>query len=153
MLEMVSRALCQALRHFASVTCPRYTTKELPREVRQRLARQQAQAARGRSRAGNTTSSSGTGKVKRFNMSTYKMHCIPDYPDAIRKHGTTDSYSTQTVCQVRLNTETILDYCRASLRTAYPSCGTSYPTRTAASLDKSQTKKAARGSIPNCLGA
>ena len=153
MLELVSKALCQALRHFASVTCPRYTTKELPREVRQRLARQQTQAARGRSRAGNTTSSSGTGKVKRFNMSTYKMHCIPDYPDAIRKHGTTDSYSTQTVCRVSLITETRIDYYRASLHTAYPSCGISYPTGTAGSSDRSRTRKAAHGSTPNCSGA
>ena len=30
------------------------------------------------------------------------MHCIADYPDAIRKYGTTDSYSTQTVCHAAL---------------------------------------------------
>jgi len=94
MLETVAKALCQALRHFAVVTCPQYTTKELPREVNARIKRQQAQATRG-ARANKSTSNSV--KVKRFNMSTYKIHCIPDYPDAIRKYGTTDSYSTQTV--------------------------------------------------------
>jgi hypothetical protein len=101
MLETVTKALCQALRHFATVICPWYTTKELPREVRARLTCQQAQAMRRSSKARNTTSNSRPGKVKWFNMSTYKMHRIPNYLDAIRKHGTTDSYSTQTVCHVR----------------------------------------------------
>ena len=102
MLETVAKALCQALRQFAAVTCPQYTTKELPREVNARIKRQQAQATRG-ARASNTTSNSV--KVKRFNLSTYKIHCIPDYPDAIRKYGTTDSYSTQTVGFVRSSIE------------------------------------------------
>ena len=153
MLELVSKALCQALRHFASVTCPQYMTKELLQEVRQCLAHQQTQAVRSRSRPGNTTSSSRTGKVKRFNMSTYKMHCIPDYPDAIWKHGTMDSYSTQTVCRVSLITETRIDYYRVSLHTTYLSCGISYPTGTVDSLDRSRTRKAAHGSMPNCSGA
>ena len=82
-----------------------------------------------------------------------QMHCIPDYPDAIRKHGTTDSYSTQTVCRVSLITETRIDYYRASLHTTYPSCGISYPTGTADSLDRSRTRKAVHGSTPNCSGA
>ena len=102
MLETVAKALCQALRQFATVTCPRYATKELPREVNARLKRQQAHATRGE-RANKTTSN--TVKVKRFNLSTYKIHCIPDYPDAIRKYGTTDSYSTQTVGIVCLSTD------------------------------------------------
>jgi hypothetical protein len=97
MLETVTKALCQALRHFATVICPRYTTKELPQEVRARITRQQAQATHCGGEASNAMSSSGSGKAKRFNMSMYKMHCIADYLDAIRKYGTTDSYSTQTV--------------------------------------------------------
>ena len=102
MLETVAKALCQALRRFATVTCPQYTTKELPREVNARIKCQQAQATRG-ARANTTTSNAV--KVKRFNLSTYKIHCIPDYPDAIRKYGTTDSYSTQTVGFLRPSTE------------------------------------------------
>ncbi|KAH9018885.1 hypothetical protein EDB85DRAFT_1873497 [Lactarius pseudohatsudake] len=87
MLKKVGTALCQALRHFAGVTCPRYATKELPREADARSRR-----------------SDGTGKKAKtvvkpmtFNMTTIKIHCIPDYPAAIRRYGTTDSYSTQTV--------------------------------------------------------
>ena len=104
MLETVAKALCQALRQFAAMTCPRYMTKELPQEVNAWIKRQQAQATCG-ARAGNTTSNSV--KVKRFNLSTYKIHCIPDYPDAIRKYGTTDSYSTQTVGIVCLSAVSI----------------------------------------------
>ena len=54
-------------------------------------------------RANKTTSNAV--KVKQFNMSTYKIHCILDYPDAIQKYGTTDSYSTQTVGIVCLSIE------------------------------------------------
>ena len=100
MTETVIKALCQALRYFKLVTCPRYKMKELPREVHARTARQQAQAA-------SDVNQNVPKKVKgkRFNMSTYKMHCIPDYPDAIRKYGTTDSYSTQTVGYVHFITK------------------------------------------------
>ena len=101
MLETVAKALCQALRQFATVTCPRYATKELPREVNARLKRQQAHAMRGE-RVNKTTSN--TVKVKRFNLSMYKIHCILDYLDALQKYGTTDSYSTQTVGIVCLST-------------------------------------------------
>ena len=72
--------------------------KELLREVN---ACQKAQSTRG-TRAGQTVVKSV--KVKRFNMSTYKIHCIPDYPDAIWKYRTTDSYSTQMVSLVRVIT-------------------------------------------------
>jgi hypothetical protein len=105
MFETVTKALCQALRHFATVTCPQYTTKELPREVRAHMTCQQAQATRSSANARNTTSSSRSSKVKWFNMSTYKTHCLPDYLDAIWKYGTTDSYSTQTVGHAHLITE------------------------------------------------
>jgi hypothetical protein len=97
MLETVTKALCQALRHFATVICPRYMTKELPREVRAHITCQQAQAMHRGGEASNAMSSSGSGKAKQFNMSTYKMHCIADYLDTIWKYGATDSYSTQTV--------------------------------------------------------
>ena len=69
-------------------------TKELPQEVNAQIKCQQAQAMRG-ARANKSTSNSV--KVKQFNTSTYKIHCILDYPDMIRKYGTTDSFSTQTV--------------------------------------------------------
>ena len=98
-METVSKALCQALRYFAAMTCPRYKTKELPREVNARTTCQRAQDTHGTDTNQNVPK---TVKSKQFNMSTYKIHCIPDYPDTIQKYGTTDSYSTQTVGYVHV---------------------------------------------------
>jgi hypothetical protein len=94
MMDLVGTDLCQALRHFATVICPRYSTRELPREVNARLSRERQQAKRGKATKQRKKS---TIKDKRFNMTTFKLHCIPDYVPAIRRYGTTDSYSTQTV--------------------------------------------------------
>ncbi|KAI0046222.1 hypothetical protein FA95DRAFT_1607083 [Auriscalpium vulgare] len=35
-------------------------------------------------------------RMKKFSLNTYKLHAVPDYPPAIMRVGTTDSYSTQT---------------------------------------------------------
>ena len=94
MFRSVGMALCQALRHFAAVTCPRYATKELPREADARARTAICNKAR---------NASTTTKTKTFNMSTFKLHCIPDYPLAIRQYGTTDSYSTQLVSRSHHN--------------------------------------------------
>ncbi|KAH9012682.1 hypothetical protein EDB84DRAFT_1278570, partial [Lactarius hengduanensis] len=97
MFETVGKALCHALRHFATVTSPQYMTKELAREANARITRGRAQATTRNTRAKQSASkTTKVKKAKRFNMTTYKIHCIPDYPDAIRRYGTTDSYSTQT---------------------------------------------------------
>jgi len=89
MMESIGTALCQALRHFAGVTCPRYATKELPRETDTRART----ALRNKARKASST----TVKTKTFNMTTFKLHCIPDYILAIWQYGTTDAYSTQIV--------------------------------------------------------
>jgi hypothetical protein len=72
------------------VTCPRYATKELPQEAK---ASSGGSAGRNKMKKGAST----TVKNKTFSMSTIKLHFIPDYPLAIEKLGTTDSYSTQIV--------------------------------------------------------
>ena len=36
-------------------------------------------------------------KVKHLNLTTYKYHALADYPNTIRRYGTTDNYTTQTV--------------------------------------------------------
>ena len=38
-------------------------------------------------------------RKKVFNLQTYKIHALVDYPAQIRMYGTTDSFSTQIVCQ------------------------------------------------------
>jgi hypothetical protein len=95
MLESIGTTLCQVLRHFAGVTCPRYATKELPREADARARTAICNKAKG---------PSTTGKKKTFNMTTFKLHCIPDYAQAIRQYGTTDAYSTQIVSRSHCNT-------------------------------------------------
>jgi hypothetical protein len=44
--------------------------------------------------------SNGTGaacRIKKFTLNTYKYHACGDYPNTIRRYGTTDSYSTEIV--------------------------------------------------------
>lgn len=78
------------LRHFATVTCSGFKTKELPRE---RAARLQKAAA-----SGSTPTATGGGpKPKGFNLCTYKLHALGDYPTTIRERGTTDNYTTGRV--------------------------------------------------------
>ncbi|KAF7312640.1 hypothetical protein MIND_00278100 [Mycena indigotica] len=40
---------------------------------------------------------------KPFNLITFKLHSLPDYPDAILRYGTTDSFSTQIVSNLQLD--------------------------------------------------
>jgi len=87
--ERVTVDLGILLRHFAAVTCGAFPTKELPRE---RAARLRRAAANGSAPAG-----SGGAKVKGFNLNTYKLHALGDYPQTIRQRGTTDNYTTGRV--------------------------------------------------------
>jgi hypothetical protein len=91
-LETSTTRLGKCLRTFSSKTCAAFDTKELPAEEtarRRRMAAKAPVAAPGGQGSGRQT--------KKFNMSTYKFHSIGDYVEAIRKAGTTDNYSTQTV--------------------------------------------------------
>ena len=78
------------LRRFSTVVCSSLKTAELPREHAARI-RRAANAA-----AGSTTSGSGT-KPKTFNLNTYKLHALGDYPQTICDRGTTDNYTSQRV--------------------------------------------------------
>jgi hypothetical protein len=94
--------LGQHLRTFAAKTCSMFVTKELPREEAAR-GRRKAAAAKKNSKGpqaapGSVPVSTGA-KMKVFNLFTYKLHALGDYMNTIRMFGTTDSYSTQVVCQ------------------------------------------------------
>ena len=78
------------LRHFSMVVCNAIKTTELPRERAARI-RRTANAA-----SGSTTSGGGP-KPKGFNLNTYKLHALGDYPQAIYDRGTTDNYTSQRV--------------------------------------------------------
>ncbi|KAI0633696.1 hypothetical protein C8Q77DRAFT_1157868 [Trametes polyzona] len=83
-LDVFTVEFGKSVRLFSKKTCAHYVTVELPKEA----------AARGRrtaALAGTTT----VRKVKTFNLTTYKLHAMRDYPGSIRDHGSTDNNSTQ----------------------------------------------------------
>jgi len=86
--EQITADLGILLRHFAGVTCKGFNTTELPRESRARMRR-----------AANTSGRTSTGgaRPKAFNLNTYKLHALGDYPLAIHERGTTDNYTSQWV--------------------------------------------------------
>jgi uncharacterized protein YdaU (DUF1376 family) len=124
-LDRITRALGMALRAFKKETCPKFDTKELPREAATRQRREakstakqssSAKNAKGKEKEVKSTAGSKTGKGKEkeveptaksnfqssrqpkgFNLNTYKLHSLGDYANTIRQYGTTDSYSTQLV--------------------------------------------------------
>jgi len=87
--ERLTADLGTLLRHFSTVTCLAFKTIELPRE---RAARIRKVA----NTPGSTTTGGGS-RTKVFNLSTYKLHALGDYPQTIRERGTTDNYTTQRV--------------------------------------------------------
>lgn len=93
--EALTSSLGKQLRIFETQVCLQFQTKETPSEAGARLQRQTQQTKRDVVPNGKKVS---THKVRRqFNLKTYKFHSFGDYPQAIRRYGTTDSYSTQTV--------------------------------------------------------
>ena len=113
------------LRAFREWSRDSFTVKKLPGESNaRRRRRQKAQATQGGSSlqpgavmnpstalgtastsmpmVGTSTARTDTlkipAKVQILNLFTYKLHALGDYVRTIRAFGTTDSYSTQTVC-------------------------------------------------------
>ena len=84
------------MREFQATTCTAFTTRELERERAARIRRQEKKAATAKTKT-NTQKSSCGRQPKQFNLRTYKYHALGDYCDTIRRFGTTDSYSTQSV--------------------------------------------------------
>jgi hypothetical protein len=94
-LSNVGILLGSALRKFATVTCAAFDTMETEAEYKARsrmIARQNA--ARG---VRNETIGHPGRRQKTYNLTTYKLHAIGDYPASIRRYGTTDSYTTELV--------------------------------------------------------
>ena len=88
--ERLTTDLGVLLRHFAIVTCPAFNTTELPRESAARLRRTA-------NNPGVRASGGGGIRTKTFNLKTYKIHALGDYPQTIRERGTTDNYTSQRV--------------------------------------------------------
>ncbi|QRV96107.1 hypothetical protein RhiJN_24125 [Ceratobasidium sp. AG-Ba] len=85
-------ALAKLRVHTTTTIASHYDTVETDREheARKRVEIRHALAT------GNATQSTESGKrAVKFNLTTYKMHSLGDYPEAIETFGTTDSYSSQ----------------------------------------------------------
>ena len=87
--EQITADLGILLRHFSVVTCAAFKTTELPRERAARIRRT--------AKATGSVTLGGGPKQKIFNLNTYKMHALGDYPQTIRERGTTDNYTSQRV--------------------------------------------------------
>lgn len=92
-LKTSTKRLGQYMRHFKSYTCKAFHTIELPNEETARRRRRAAMDPKRR----QTSDAAKEAKTKGFNLSTYKWHALGDYANTIRRYGTTDNYSTQTV--------------------------------------------------------
>lgn len=88
-LSHVTTSLGNSFRVFVEKTCAAFQTRELERE---RVARQRRQEKTAVQKAGECVR-----KPKQLNLKTYKYHSLGDYVETIRRFGTTDSYSTQSV--------------------------------------------------------
>ncbi|KAL0057177.1 hypothetical protein AAF712_016187 [Marasmius tenuissimus] len=77
-----------------------FNTKETPREVETRERRAVTTAKRSSGTGKPTTTKKSGAQVKKFSLSTAKLHFLGDYPSAIKEYGTTDSYTTRnSECQ------------------------------------------------------
>lgn len=90
-LKEATTQLGAQFRVFAAETCAAFKTTELPRE---RAARARRKAKQADVSAPVEASAS---KEVGFNLATYKMHSVGDYPYFIEECGTTDAYSTMLV--------------------------------------------------------
>jgi hypothetical protein len=96
LLSQVTIALGIRIRKFQEKTCPAFLTHELERERTARLRREDKKKAAVENNP-NPQKSSGGKQPKEFSLKTSKYHALGDYCNAIRRFGTTDSYSTQPV--------------------------------------------------------
>ena len=97
-LSRITTSLGNSLRRFEEKTCEAFETRELEHERAAQQRRQEKSAINVVSGSrGPMASNSNARKQKKLNLRTYKYHALGDYVDTIRRFGTTDSYSTQSV--------------------------------------------------------
>ncbi|KAI9059487.1 hypothetical protein FKP32DRAFT_1657872 [Trametes sanguinea] len=94
------RIFTNTLRRFKAITCAAYKTAELPKEAQARVRRQTQKSLRDTARAAPPPQAASadqppTVRRKEYNMNTYKLHSLGDYPLYIIRVGTLDSYTTQ----------------------------------------------------------
>lgn len=92
--EMVIASLRHSATIFQDTTCSNYYMTELPQES---AARGRQIAALAKKQGNTATSINLRANQMRLNLTSYKYHALGDYPDTIRRYGTTDNYTTQIV--------------------------------------------------------
>ncbi|KAJ7213049.1 hypothetical protein GGX14DRAFT_620012 [Mycena pura] len=98
--RVITTEACASIRKFARES-EKIKTYETPTERDRRLRRLASASAvdAGTSKQPTTVpppaASTSDRKERKLNTSTYKFHVMPDYPDAVKQHGTLDSYTTQ----------------------------------------------------------
>jgi hypothetical protein len=110
-LDDVTIEMGAELRAFNNNTCDAFDTHELPHETAARKRRGLKKTKRKQSSPDNASGPSADPSVntlgmpdkalpKKFNLRKYKYHSLGDYAKMIRRHGTSDSYSTEPVSGV-----------------------------------------------------
>ena len=120
-LDLATESLGRHLRLFCNITCPAFSTVDLPKEAAARSRSKKRNAAKATSittnehygldpipvesspdptlqAAGSVSQPKARPRQRKFKLNTVKVHFLGDYARTIRMFGTTDSYSTQTVC-------------------------------------------------------
>lgn len=99
LLDYTTTHLGAHMRLFYRDTCLKMPTKELAKEAEAR-ARKAIKGGKGKASASQ--------RLVTLNVFTIKFHFLGDYSSVIRKLGTTDSYSTQTVSVVFILVKNLL---------------------------------------------
>lgn len=97
--DTVTQLLGAEFLEFKNKTCSQFSTRELPRESaarKRRVAKTQARSDPSQPE-NNDRPELESRLPKTLNLDTYKHHSLGDYPNIIRRYGTTDSYSTEPV--------------------------------------------------------
>lgn len=117
LLDAETTRLGVELRSFKDKTCPEFQTRELKGEADSKKTKAASADKSSKQKVSNSTTAAGAAGVsgpnvgepepasderalKVFTLDTYKAHSLGDYVEAIRRHGTTDSFSTETVSTV-----------------------------------------------------
>ncbi|KAH9961633.1 hypothetical protein BGW80DRAFT_1181194 [Lactifluus volemus] len=104
-LESSTTRLGESLRVFEKDICRKYKTYDLPSEEAARTRRKSATTlgSQKQKEKMGSTQSTHTRRQRLFRLETVKLHSLGGYAKAIRLHGTTDSYNTQTACLTTLS--------------------------------------------------
>lgn len=95
-LDKLTTTLGDQLRKFKKRTCSAFYTKELPRESRAR-ENKKSEKTSGDAAVPKAPAQRRKRLPKEFKLNTYKNHALGDYVNSIRRYGTTDLYSTESV--------------------------------------------------------